>query len=193
MDPSSTGTCSSQQPTAICGAAVACNKESPDAYDSRTKYHYGFERNRKGLRRVILNFTPSWFSVNMGTGISSILLYNLPYNARWIYWLSVVMFTINVILFVLFLTISILRYTLFRGVWSCMIRHPVQSLFLGTFPMGLATIINMIVFVCVPAWGNHFATFAWVLWWIDVACSVATNFYLPFIIMYKHEVGLLAG
>lgn len=35
-----------------------------------------------------------------------------------------------------------------------MIRHPAQSLFLGTFPMGLATIINMIVFVCVPAWGG---------------------------------------
>ena len=34
-----------------------------------------------------------------------------------------------------------------------MIRHPAQSLFLGTFPMGLATIVNMIVFVCVPAWG----------------------------------------
>jgi hypothetical protein len=37
-----------------------------------------------------------------------------------------------------------------------MIRHPTQSLFLGTFPMGLATIINMVVFVCVPAWGDNF-------------------------------------
>jgi hypothetical protein len=35
-----------------------------------------------------------------------------------------------------------------------MIRHPAQSLFLGTFPMGLATIINMIIFVCAPSWGN---------------------------------------
>jgi len=54
--------------------------------------------------------------------------------------------------------------------------------------MGLATIINMIVFVCVPAWGNWVATLAWVLWWIDVVLAVSTNFYLPFIIMSKHDV-----
>ena len=30
------------------------------------------ERNQHGWRRVVLNFTPSWFSVNMGTGIVSI-------------------------------------------------------------------------------------------------------------------------
>ena len=153
--------------------------------------HSQTERNRKGWRRVVLNFTPSWFSVNMGTGIVSILLHNLPYNARWLYWISVVIFALNVLLFLLFLTISVLRYTLFRGVWSAMIRHPVQSLFLGTFPMGLATIVNMIALVCVPVWGPRFATLAWALWWIDVACSIGTNFYLPFIIMHKHEVSAL--
>ncbi|KAF5683080.1 sulfite transporter Ssu1, partial [Fusarium denticulatum] len=126
----------------------------------------------------------------MGTGIVSILLFNLPFNATWLYWISVAIFALNVLLFALVLTISVLRYTLFRGVWNCMIRHPVQSLFLGTFPMGLATIVNMVVFVCVPAWGHRFVTLAWVLWWIDVACAVGTNFYLPFIIMCRHESSL---
>jgi tellurite resistance protein TehA-like permease len=91
----------------------------------------------------------------MGTGIVSILLHNLPYNSRWLYWISVVIFCLNVALFVLFLFISIVRYTVYPEIWRVMIRHPAQSLFLGTFPMGLATIINMIVFVCVPAWGNQ--------------------------------------
>jgi hypothetical protein len=59
---------------------------------------------------------------------------------------------------------------------------------LGTIPMGLATIINMIVFVCVPVWGAWAVTFAWALWWVDVVLAVATNFYLPFVIMYKHKV-----
>lgn len=54
--------------------------------------------------------------------------------------------------------------------------------------MGLATIINMIVFVCVPIWGHWAVYLAWVLWWFDVICAVATNMYLPFVIMYKHEV-----
>lgn len=134
----------------------------------------------------------------MGTGIVSILLHNLPYNSVWLYWLSVIVFAFNVFLFVLFSIISFARYTLFRGLWTSMLNHPTQSLFLGlfpylikkfssdtnaspgTFPMGLATIINMICFVCVPAWGSWAATLAWTLWWIDVVISLANNMYLPF-------------
>ncbi|KAF7532695.1 hypothetical protein G7054_g7726 [Neopestalotiopsis clavispora] len=126
-------------------------------------------RHTLGWRKLVVNFTPSWFSVNMGTGITSILLYSLPFNGTWLYWVSVVLFCLNFTLFVAFFVVSILRYTLFRGMWSAMMRHPVQSLFLGTFPMGLATIINMIVFICVPVWGNRAAYLAWGLWWFDVA------------------------
>ena len=53
--------------------------------------------------------------------------------------------------------------------------------------MALATIINMVVFVCVPAWGSWVPFLAWALWWLDVAIAIATNFYLPFIIMQKHK------
>ncbi|KAJ5215595.1 C4-dicarboxylate transporter/malic acid transport protein [Penicillium cinerascens] len=123
----------------------------------------------------------------MGTGIVSILLHNLPYNSVWLYWLSVIVFAFNVFLFVLFSIISFARYTLFRGLWTSMLNHPTQSLFLGTFPMGLATIINMICFVCVPAWGSWAATLAWTLWWIDVVISLANNMYLPFAIMSRHS------
>lgn len=91
----------------------------------------------------------------MGTGVVSILLHNLPYNGRWLYWISVVLFCLNVLLFIIFSGISIVRYTLYPAIWRAMIRHPAQSLFLGAFPMGFATIINMVVFVCVPAWGHR--------------------------------------
>ncbi|KAL6360218.1 hypothetical protein LRP88_05921 [Fusarium phalaenopsidis] len=139
--------------------------------------------NRRGWRRVVLGFTPSWFTVTMGTGITSILLHNLPYNGRWLYWISVVIFCLNILLFLLFLCISVVRYTMFKGLWSETLRNPAQAVFLGTFPMGLSTIINMIVFVCVPAWGDRAAVFAWALWWIDIVLAVACNFYIPYAIM----------
>lgn len=110
-------------------------------------------KEQRGWRYIVRNFTPSWFAVNMGTGIVSILLHNLPYNGTWLYWLSAVIFCLNVALFVVFFSISVIRYTLYPEIWRVMIRHPAQSLFVGNFPMALATIINMIVFVCVPAWG----------------------------------------
>ncbi|KAH8817075.1 C4-dicarboxylate transporter/malic acid transport protein-like protein [Xylogone sp. PMI_703] len=147
-------------------------------------------KEQRGWRKLIRNFTPSWFAIIMGTGIVSILLHNLPYNGRWLYWISVVIFCLNIFLFVTFLIISILRYTIYPEIWRVMICHPAQSLFLGTFPMGLATIINMIVFVCVPAWGSWAAYLAWGLWWFDIVVSLATCFYLPFVIMYYHQTEL---
>lgn len=125
MDPATTGARNSVDAPSTQAHDVDVTSNQAIIDHSRNK------RNHRGWRRIVLNFTPSWFSVNMGTGIVSILLYNLPYNARWIYWLSVIIFALNVVLFVLFLFISILRYTLFPGVWSCMINHPVQSLFVG--------------------------------------------------------------
>ena len=127
-----------------------------------------------GSKKCTVLKSSRWFSVTMGTGIVSILLHNLPYNGIWLYWISVIIFALNVFLFCTFLTVSILRYALYPHIWSAMIRHPAQSLFLGTFPMGLATIINMIVFVCVPAWGT------WSVYLVSlittfVACQVSDN------------------
>ena len=56
--------------------------------------------------------------------------------------------------------------------------------------MALATIINMVVFVCVPAWSNWAAQLAWALWWVDVVLATSTCLYLPFVIMYVHETQL---
>ena len=55
--------------------------------------------------------------------------------------------------------------------------------------MGLTTIVNMTVSVCVPVW-PWATTVAWALWWVDVVISLATCFYLPFVIMYVHDTAL---
>lgn len=153
----------------------------------RKKTNTYYSKHHRGWRHLVRNFTPSWFAVTMGTGISSILLHQLPYNAHWLHIISYIVFCLNIFLFVTFFFISLLRYTLYPQIWSAMIKHPQQSLFLGTFPMGLATIVNMVALACVPAWGGNWWKLAWALWWIDVVISVATCFYLPFAIMSVHE------
>ncbi|KAH8691960.1 putative MFS transporter [Talaromyces proteolyticus] len=136
-----------------------------------------------GWRRVVRNFTPSWFSVNMGTGIASILLNTLPYNGQWLYYISIILFVLNLSLFFLFCTLTIARYVLYPRIFVAMIRHPVQSMFIGTFPMGFATIINMFVFICVPLWGEWTKNFAWAMWIFDAVVSVFTAFTLPALLM----------
>ena len=120
-----------------------------------------------------------WFAVNMGTGIASVLLNTGPYNWTWSYWISVILFTLNVLLFTIFLIITILRYTLYPRIFVAMISHPVQSMFIGTLPMGFATIINMFVYVCVPCWGDWAKDFALAMWIVDAVVSVITAISLP--------------
>jgi tellurite resistance protein TehA-like permease len=118
----------------------------------------------------------------MGTGIVSLLLHNLPYNGIGLYYISVVIFVLNVLLFAAGCVLTILRYALYPEIFFAMIRHPVQSMFIGTFPIGLATIINMICFVCVPAWGSWVSYFAWGLWVFDAIISMLTALSLPFVL-----------
>lgn len=120
----------------------------------------------------------------MGTGIVSIILQTFsklyPQHHAALHVLSIIFFILNVVLFTLISVITVLRYTLYPATWSLMLRHPVQSLFLGTLPMGFATIINMFVAVCVPSWGGASVHVAWAMWWIDAVISVACCFGLPF-------------
>ncbi|KKA27942.1 hypothetical protein TD95_001214, partial [Thielaviopsis punctulata] len=130
-----------------------------------------------------------WFAATMGTGIVSILLHQLPYNAHWIEVISWIFFAFNILLFATFTLICLVRFSLYPEIWSAMVMHPVQSLFLGTFPMGLSTIINMMVLSC-SHWGKWLAYTAWGLWWVNVGLAVATCAIIPFIVMHFHRPGL---
>src|ERR1700760_5035247 len=100
----------------------------------------------------------------MSTGVTSILFHQVPYHAHWLNIISYIFFVLNIVLFLLFTFVSCLRYILYPRIFVAVLHHPHQSLFLATMPIGLATLINMIVLVCVPAWGRGLSIFAWVLW-----------------------------
>ncbi|KAH8725144.1 C4-dicarboxylate transporter/malic acid transport protein-like protein [Phaeosphaeriaceae sp. PMI808] len=108
-------------------------------------------------RRIIRNFSPSWF------GIVSLLLAAIPFKAMWLYWLSVFFLGLNGILFTCTFSISVFRYTAYPEIWTVMMADSVNSLFLGTIPMGFATLISAWCSLCIPYWGPWAVTFAWVL------------------------------
>lgn len=171
-------------------SAISSQPSDP-AGDDMTALKQTISRPTKydvGWRRVVRNFSPSWFSVTMGTGIVSLLFITIPFQARWLYWLSVVFFCLNVILFSLAFSISVLRYTLYPEIWTVMIQDPNNSLFLGTIPMGFATLVESWIFLCCPYWGPWSVTFAWVCWMIDSVVSVLVTVSLPFLLIsQKHQ------
>lgn len=182
-------TSSTAAPTPCAASAAACgSKKRPvmlpcgalapgDDADSRDNY---------GWRRIVRNFTPSWFSVCMGTGIVAILLHNMPYNAEWVRYVAIVVFCLNVLQFVAFAAITLTRYLVYPEIWGVMIKHPSQSLFLGCIPMGFATIVNMMVFEC-ARWGRGAIYLTWAFWWADVLVSCACSLIIPFVIVHHHR------
>ncbi|CAI7649942.1 unnamed protein product [Penicillium pancosmium] len=111
----------------------------------------------------------------------------MPYNGIWLYYLSIVIFALNVAFFTVILAITLLRYVLYPEIFGVMVTHPVQSLFLGTFPMGLATIINMFCLVCMPSWGDKAAYLIWAIWIFDAIVSVVVAIGIPFILMTRRN------
>jgi tellurite resistance protein TehA-like permease len=125
-----------------------------------------------------------WFSVSMGTGIVSTLLHTLPYQFNGLQYISTIIFVLNIVVFAVILATSILRYILYPRFFLLMLNHPIQSLFLGTFPIAFATLVNLTVLIAVPAFGYSFVIVAWVMWWIDVIISLVVCFSISFL-MYR--------
>jgi len=131
----------------------------------------------------VRNFSPSWFSVTMGTGVVSLLLVAIPFKADWLYWLAVIFFGLNTILFACAFSVSVFRYVVYPEIWTVMIADSVNSLFLGTIPMGFATLISAWCSICIPYWGPWAVTFAWVCWMIDSAVAVSVTISLTILLI----------
>jgi C4-dicarboxylate transporter/malic acid transport protein len=144
------------------------------------------ERKRKNPIEIIRHFTPSWFSVNMGTGIISILLYNFPFQFTGLHTIAFVIFLINVVIFCLFFVMTVARYVFFPDVIQKMLKHSSQSLFLGTMPMGLTTITNFTIIALIDKvnWGHDLA---FVLWCIEFGMTVISCIVVPYYIFVHHN------
>jgi hypothetical protein len=93
------------------------------------------------LHDATYRLTPSLYSLNMGTGVVSILLYTFPYPAHWLRVLGIIIFALNIILFLLISAGTAVRYIRWKGLFSLVNRHGTTSMFWGCLPMGLTTII----------------------------------------------------
>lgn len=158
------------------------NGESPNLKATGTQNAILISKNDQGWRRIVRNFSPSWFSVTMGTGVVATFLITIPWQAAWLYYLSIIFFILNVILWSAALITSILRYTIWPEIWSVMIQDSTNSLFLATMPIGLATLIEMWIFVCVPAWGEWAAYLAWSWWMLDSILAVSVTVTMAFLL-----------
>ncbi|KAF8686367.1 Voltage-dependent anion channel [Rhizoctonia solani] len=129
-----------------------------------------------------------------GTGAVSSLLHNFPYGSRPIlYGFGVAVLILNMCLFGLFFVISAIRYIRYPEIFRSMFKHPVQSLFLGCFPMGFSTLINASLNACqVYGLGDRFLYALWGLWWFDSALALVVYFSVLYTMITRHDHSLKA-
>ncbi|GLB37103.1 putative voltage-dependent anion channel [Lyophyllum shimeji] len=151
----------------------------------------------RSSREIIRHFTPAWFAAIMATGAISILLYSFPYGRHTLAMrcLSLAFFFLNLLLFMLFTTLTIMRYASYPHTWTTMLHDPVSSLYTGCFPMGVTTLINVMVDVIHADFqfgGSQFLYFIWAVWWADVAISILCCWGMVHIMTTTHKHSLQA-
>ncbi|MBK3463269.1 TDT family transporter [Pseudomonas sp. MF6776] len=138
-------------------------------------------------REVIRQFTPNWFAATMGTGVLALALANLPVAIPGLHAVAEGLWLFNILLFTLFTVAYAARWILFFDEARRIFGHSTVSMFFGTIPMGLATIINGFLLFGLPRWGEGVIQFAEVLWWIDVAMSLACGVLIPYMMFTRQE------
>lgn len=138
-------------------------------------------------REVIRQFTPNWFAATMGTGILSAVLTQLPVHVPGMFPLAEALWVLNIVLFVSFSVLYAARWVMFFDEARRIFGHSTVSMFFGTIPMGMATIINGLLTFGVPRWGQGVLPLAEALWWLDVAMSLACGVVIPFMMFTRQE------
>jgi C4-dicarboxylate transporter/malic acid transport protein len=136
---------------------------------------------------AIRQFTPNWFAATMGTGVLALALAQLPVAIPGLHAVAEGLWLLNICLFALFTAAYAARWVLFFDEARRIFGHSTVSMFFGTIPMGLATIINGFLVFGLPRWGDGVIHVAEVLWWLDVAMSVACGVLIPYMMFTRQE------
>lgn len=135
---------------------------------------------------LVRHFIPGWFAVTMGTGVLALVLGNLPGPLVALSPLGEVVWALDLVLFLAFSLLFIGRLVAFPETIGPMLAHPVQSMFLGAIPMGLATLINGLVLYGGPRWGGSAYALAHGLWWLDMLLALGSALLVPYL-MFTHQ------
>jgi C4-dicarboxylate transporter/malic acid transport protein len=136
---------------------------------------------------AIRQFTPNWFAATMGTGVLALALAQLPVAMPGLRAVAEGLWLFNILLFALFTAAYTARWVLFFDEARRIFGHSTVSMFFGTIPMGLATIINGFLVFGLPRWGDGVIHVAEVLWWLDVAMSLACGVLIPYMMFTRQE------
>ncbi|KUR79045.1 TDT family transporter [Novosphingobium sp. FSW06-99] len=142
------------------------------------------------LTEVVRNFTPNWFAATMGTGALALVLNQFPLPVIGLHTVAVAVWLVNIGLFVTFALLYAARWIFHFDEARRIFDHPVMSMFFGTIPMGLATIVNGFVVFGPALIGEQAIAVAHALWWLDAGLSLLCGIAIPYFMITRQEHSL---
>lgn len=127
---------------------------------------------REDLANIMLNFPLMWFLPTMGTGVTAVVLQNLPFKFSGLDVISHIIIVLDLVLFGVILLLTILRYSIWPNLVKLTIMHPTEILFLGAFSMTISMFVNYGALALAEKWSSAFSIFIWALWWIDIVVAL---------------------
>lgn len=145
-------------------------------------------RAQHSLKDIVRHFTPNWFTMNMGTGILFLSLHEsypsaLPGQGV----LTRGLWLFDMVLYLVFAILLLSRFVLFPDALGRLLRHPVQSMFLGAIPMGLVPILDGWLLFGEPVLGHAAVSLAQTLWWMDAFLAVLFGWLVPYFMFTRQE------
>ncbi|KAF1989368.1 hypothetical protein K402DRAFT_390945 [Aulographum hederae CBS 113979] len=166
------------------------SKNGSDEKENDVERQHSQRRSR--LSSAIETFQPVWFAICMNSGLLSILLHNLPYQFSGVPVLSTILYLLDLVLFIIFLTIMILKYTLFtRRALSATLANIEELCFFGTLPISFMTLTAQtgLTGSTASSWPDRiqhaFTILAYVMWWISTAWMLLTCWTVYYLLAKK--------
>jgi len=139
------------------------------------------------MSEKIRQFTPNWFAVTMGNGIVALVLATLPFRFPGQQGMAAALWLADVVLYAGCVAMLLARAIRYPETIRPMLRHPLQSMFLGAIPMGLVPVINGCVLFAAPKIGPLAYSIAHALWCIDVLLAIVVAIAVPYLMFTEQN------
>ncbi|OGE48796.1 hypothetical protein PENARI_c026G04881 [Penicillium arizonense] len=128
--------------------------------------------SRLGWKKRIRHVTWAYFTLTMATGGLANVFYQVPFQFKGLYTIGVVVFLINIALYLLIWGLLLLRFYCFPYTFRASMMHPTESLFIPAAIVSFGTILINVSQYGPEHAGPWLMRAVCVLFWIDAALAV---------------------